>query len=53
MPLNTSAVLEYGDQEEFMVALRRIAVAFGMKAIAEMRSLTPNLFTALCFLSEI
>jgi probable addiction module antidote protein len=30
-----NAVLEDGDQEEMMLALRRIATAFGMKEIAD------------------
>ena len=42
------AVLEYGDQEELMIALRCIAVAFGMKAIAETAKLnSKSLYSAL------
>lgn len=38
--LNT--VLEDGDQEELMIALRRIASAFGMKEVAETADLNPK-----------
>ena len=37
-----NAVLEDGDQEELMLALRRIASAFGMKDVAETASLNPK-----------
>jgi probable addiction module antidote protein len=38
--LNT--VLEDGDQEELMLALRRVASAFGMKEVAESSKLNPK-----------
>ncbi|MFI3271680.1 MAG: addiction module antidote protein [Pseudomonadota bacterium] len=37
-----NAVLEDGDQEELMLALRRIATAFGMREIAETADLNPK-----------
>ncbi|GFM36540.1 addiction module antidote protein [Desulfovibrio psychrotolerans] len=37
-----NAVLEDGTQEELMVALRRIAEAFGMKEVAEAAHLNPK-----------
>ena len=37
-----NAVLEDGDQEELMLALRRIATAFGMKDVAENARLNPK-----------
>jgi probable addiction module antidote protein len=37
-----NAVLEDGDQEELMLALRRVASAFGMKAVAESAKLNPK-----------
>ncbi len=37
-----NAVLEDGDQEELMLALRRVASAFGMKDVAETASLNPK-----------
>ena len=37
-----NAVLEDGDQEELMLALRRVASAFGMKEIAESSKLNPK-----------
>lgn len=37
-----NSVLEDGDQEEFMVALRRVASAFGMKNVAENANLNPK-----------
>jgi probable addiction module antidote protein len=37
-----NAVLEDGTQEELMLALRRIASAYGMKDIAEMAHLNPK-----------
>lgn len=37
-----NAVLEDGDQEELMLALRRIASAFGMKDVAENANLNPK-----------
>jgi probable addiction module antidote protein len=37
-----NAVLEDGDQEELMLALRRIASAFGMKNVAETAQLNPK-----------
>lgn len=35
-------VLEDGDQEELMIALRRIATAFGMREIAKIAELNPK-----------
>jgi probable addiction module antidote protein len=37
-----NAVLEDGTQEELMLALRRIAEAFGMKDVAETAKLNPK-----------
>ena len=37
-----NAVLEDGDQEELMLALRRVASAFGMKDVAETANLNPK-----------
>ncbi len=37
-----NAVLEDGDQEELMLALRRVASAFGMKEVAESSKLNPK-----------
>ena len=37
-----NAILEDGDQEELMLALRRIATAFGMKEVAETAHLNPK-----------
>ena len=37
-----NAVIEDGDQEELMLALRRVASAFGMKDIAETAQLNPK-----------
>ena len=37
-----NAVLEDGDQEELMIALRRVASAFGMKEVAESSKLNPK-----------
>ena len=37
-----NAVLEDGDQEELMLALRRVAAAFGMKEVAETARLNPK-----------
>lgn len=37
-----NAVLEDGDQEELMLALRRVASAFGMKDVAETAQLNPK-----------
>ncbi len=37
-----SAVMEDGDQEELMLALRRLALAFGMKDVAESAKLNPK-----------
>ncbi len=37
-----NAVLEDGDQEELMLALRRVASAFGMKEVAENARLNPK-----------
>lgn len=37
-----NAVLEDGDQEELMLALRRVATAFGMKDVAETAQLNPK-----------
>jgi len=37
-----NAVLEDGDQEELMLALRRVAAAFGMKEVAETANLNPK-----------
>lgn len=37
-----NSVLEDGSQEELMVALRRVAAAFGMKDIAEQAKLNPK-----------
>ena len=37
-----NAVLEDGDQEELMLALRRVAAAFGMKTVAETAKLNPK-----------
>ena len=37
-----NAVLEDGDQEELMLALRRVATAFGMKEVAETARLNPK-----------
>lgn len=37
-----NSVLEDGDQEELMLALRRIAAAFGMKDVAENAGLNPK-----------
>ncbi|MDR1659393.1 MAG: addiction module antidote protein [Desulfovibrio sp.] len=37
-----NAVLEGGDQEELMLALRRVASAFGMKDVAETANLNPK-----------
>ncbi len=37
-----NAVLEDGDQEELMLALRRIATAFGMREVAEYAQLNPK-----------
>jgi probable addiction module antidote protein len=38
-----NAVLDDGDQEEFMIALRRVATAFGMKDVAECANLNPKI----------
>jgi probable addiction module antidote protein len=37
-----NAVLEDGDQEELMLAMRRVASAFGMKEVAESSKLNPK-----------
>ena len=37
-----NAILEDGSQEELMLALRRIAAAFGMKEVAETAQLNPK-----------
>ncbi|MDR2825523.1 MAG: addiction module antidote protein [Deltaproteobacteria bacterium] len=37
-----NAVIEDGDQEELMLALRRVASAFGMKGVAETAQLNPK-----------
>ena len=37
-----NSVLEDGDQEELMLALRRVAAAFGMKDVAETANLNPK-----------
>jgi len=37
-----NAVLEDGSQEELMLALRRMATAFGMRDVAEMANLNLN-----------
>lgn len=37
-----NAVLEDGDLEELMLALRRVAAAFGMKTVAEDANLNPK-----------
>ena len=37
-----NAILEDGSQEELMLALRRIAAAFGMKEVAETAQLHPK-----------
>lgn len=37
-----NAVLEDGDQEELMLALRRVASAFGMKDVAVSANLNPK-----------
>ena len=37
-----NAVIEDGDQEELMLALRRVASAFGMKDVAKTAQLNPK-----------
>lgn len=37
-----NAVLEDGDQDELMLALRRVALAYGMKGVAETAQLNPK-----------
>ena len=37
-----NAVIEDGDQEELMLALRSVALAFGMKDVAETAQLNPK-----------
>lgn len=37
-----NAVIENGDQEELMLALRRVASAFGMRDVAETAQLNPK-----------